>query len=132
MSDELQKLLTQEEVMERLQISRVTLYRLRKAGLPAVRVGGAIRFDLTAVKTWLGSQEQEPTPTAWDWSVWSWVPAERRPNGTAEPPFWYEECRCRNEADAQSIHSALRQAHPPTHYRVGRTKPESAPGEAQS
>lgn len=58
MTKNLKRLLTQEQVMERLQISRVTLWRLRKQGLPVVQVGRAIRFDAQEVSKWLKTQGQ--------------------------------------------------------------------------
>lgn len=41
-------------VSERLELSRSTIYRMVEAGeIPAVRIGGAIRFDPEQVEAWL-------------------------------------------------------------------------------
>ena len=45
---------TAGEVMERLNISRSTLYRWRKEGLPHERLGHkTIRYDMDKVMEWL-------------------------------------------------------------------------------
>lgn len=47
-------MLTAEELQQELNISRSTLYRLRKQGLPHVQVGyRTIRYDLVEVMNWL-------------------------------------------------------------------------------
>jgi excisionase family DNA binding protein len=47
-------MLTAEEMEQQLNISRTTLYRLRKQGLPHIKVGHkTIRYDLVAVLKWL-------------------------------------------------------------------------------
>jgi len=56
MADELRQMLTQDELMERLKISRVTLYRWRKTGLPEIKIGRSVRFDPVAVEKWLHEQ----------------------------------------------------------------------------
>jgi predicted DNA-binding transcriptional regulator AlpA len=52
--------LTAEELQQALKISRTTLYRLRKAGLPHRKLSyRVIRYDLVEVLEWLeknGSQ----------------------------------------------------------------------------
>lgn len=63
MPRKLTRLLTQEEVMERLQISRVTLWRWRRMGLPTVKVGRSIRFDWEAVVTWVKDHEVDRGPS---------------------------------------------------------------------
>ncbi|MHB9146810.1 MAG: helix-turn-helix domain-containing protein [Symbiobacteriia bacterium] len=45
--------LTQKEVCDRLQIGRTTLYRMRKQGLPAIRINRELRFDPAAVARWM-------------------------------------------------------------------------------
>jgi predicted DNA-binding transcriptional regulator AlpA len=46
--------LTAEELQQALKISRTTLYRLRKAGLPHRKISyRVIRYDLVEVLEWL-------------------------------------------------------------------------------
>ena len=47
------KLVTEEEMCEMICTSRWSLYALRKKGLPFVRVGNKVRYDLDEVGTWL-------------------------------------------------------------------------------
>ncbi len=47
------KILTTDELIQELKISRSHLWRLRKAGLPHLKVGGAVRFELPLVEQWL-------------------------------------------------------------------------------
>lgn len=47
------KILTTVELIQELKISRSHLWRLRKAGLPHLKVGGAVRFELPLVEQWL-------------------------------------------------------------------------------
>jgi excisionase family DNA binding protein len=48
------KMLSAEELQQQLSISRSTLYRLRKEGLPHTKVGyRTIRYDLVQVLEWL-------------------------------------------------------------------------------
>ena len=54
-----EKLLTQEEVCEWLQISRATLHRLRREGLPGFPVGRQIRFEQGEVKRWLKERRND-------------------------------------------------------------------------
>ncbi|MED4456178.1 helix-turn-helix transcriptional regulator [Metabacillus fastidiosus] len=47
-------MLTAEELQQQLNISRSTLYRLRKQGLPHTQIGyRTIRYDLIEVLEWL-------------------------------------------------------------------------------
>jgi excisionase family DNA binding protein len=47
-------MLTAEELQQQLNISRSTLYRLRKEGLPHVQMGyRTLRYDLVEVLNWL-------------------------------------------------------------------------------
>lgn len=47
-------MLSAEELQQELNISRSTLYRLRKEGLPHVQVGyRTLRYDLVEVLKWL-------------------------------------------------------------------------------
>ncbi len=57
------KLLTTRELQERLQLDRVTIYRMVREGeLPALRVGGQWRFSNDAITTWLRQQDRTRTP----------------------------------------------------------------------
>lgn len=47
------ELLTITEISERLKISKTTIYRLRKQGLPALKVGKSLRFNEKQVIEWL-------------------------------------------------------------------------------
>ena len=44
---------TEREAMKILRLSRSTIYKLRKAGLPHLQIGGAIRYELGPVQEWL-------------------------------------------------------------------------------
>jgi excisionase family DNA binding protein len=50
------ELLTEKELAERLKVSTLTLYRQRKAGMPYVRVGQQVRYDVKKVQQWLNKQ----------------------------------------------------------------------------
>jgi excisionase family DNA binding protein len=53
------RLLTTRELHERLQLDRVTIYRMVKAGeLPALRVGGQWRFSSDAIDAWLQDRDR--------------------------------------------------------------------------
>jgi excisionase family DNA binding protein len=59
------KLLTTRELEDRLQLDRVTIYRMVKDGeLPALRVGGQWRFSANAIDAWLGGRDQKTTDSA--------------------------------------------------------------------
>jgi excisionase family DNA binding protein len=59
------KLLTTRELEGRLQLDRVTIYRMVKDGeLPALRVGGQWRFSANAIDTWLDGRGQKTTDSA--------------------------------------------------------------------
>lgn len=52
-------LLTAEELQKHLNISRTTLWRLRKEGLPHKKIGHkTIRYDLEEVEKWLEEQNK--------------------------------------------------------------------------
>ena len=52
------RLLTESELCGVLSVKRVMIYRLRKRGLPFIRVGKKIvRYDLDAVLSWLKQNE---------------------------------------------------------------------------
>lgn len=46
-------LFTDRELSRFLKVSDVTLWRLRLSGMPHIRVGGQIRYDLEKVLGWL-------------------------------------------------------------------------------
>jgi excisionase family DNA binding protein len=50
-------ILTDRELSRYLKVGYTTLYRLRRAGMPYIRVGGSIRYDLEAVFNWLEERE---------------------------------------------------------------------------
>lgn len=47
--------LTERELTRALGLSRTTLWRLRKAGLPTLAVGRSVRYDLEKVRIWLAA-----------------------------------------------------------------------------
>ena len=46
-----------KEIEKLLDISRTTLYRLRKKGLPIKKVGGQIRYDTVEVMKWIDENQ---------------------------------------------------------------------------
>ncbi|MDD6310950.1 MAG: helix-turn-helix domain-containing protein [Firmicutes bacterium] len=54
MSSEI-KFLTVEDVADMLQVTRTTIYNLKKKGLPFIKLGKNIRFDEEAVVEWVKS-----------------------------------------------------------------------------
>jgi phage terminase Nu1 subunit (DNA packaging protein) len=127
MSEE--RLLTEAELLAALNIQadRTAVWRWRQQGMPYVKVGRSPRYDLEAVRQWF--QRRTAPAGQWDWSVWTWVPESRLPSGETEPAFWYEECRCRNQADAENIAKLFRMAQPGIPVRASTTKPEEIPEE---
>ena len=64
MTDTINKLLTVEDVMATLRISRPTLYRLLKAGhLIPVRIGKRTLFDPTDIRAFVDASKQAGPPT---------------------------------------------------------------------
>ncbi len=55
-------LLDKRRLAEALCISKSTIDRQVKRGLPYVRLGDSKRFDLAACVAWLRAQTGEPTP----------------------------------------------------------------------
>lgn len=49
------KFLTVEDVAEMLQVTRTTIYNLKKKGLPFIKLGKNIRFDQDEVVEWVKS-----------------------------------------------------------------------------
>ncbi len=52
------KFLTVEDVAEMLQVTRTTIYNLKKQGLPFIKLGKNIRFDQDDVIDWVRSNRQ--------------------------------------------------------------------------
>lgn len=51
--------LTEEEIAEKLKVSRTTLWLLRRDGMPFVRVRGGIRYRPETVEVWLEQQSNK-------------------------------------------------------------------------
>jgi site-specific DNA-cytosine methylase len=49
------KLLSEKELMQVLNLSRTTLWRLRTRGLPTVTLGRTVRYDVERIQQWLDS-----------------------------------------------------------------------------
>lgn len=45
--------LTEREAMKMLRLSRSTVYKLRKAGMPHLQIGGVVRYELDTIQDWL-------------------------------------------------------------------------------
>lgn len=53
---------TKKQLAEKLQVSELTIDRMRKKGMPWQRVGvKIIRFDINEVNQWLQKQQQQET-----------------------------------------------------------------------
>lgn len=52
------KFLTVEDVAEMLQVTRTTIYNLKKKGLPFIKIGKNIRFDRDEVIAWVKSNSR--------------------------------------------------------------------------
>lgn len=55
------KFLTVEDVAEMLQVTRTTIYNLKKKGLPFIKLGKNIRFDENEVVQWVRSNSMTDT-----------------------------------------------------------------------
>lgn len=53
------KLFTDLELCKVLGFSRVTLWRLRKKGMPCIRIGRILRYKLDEVVLWLETQSEK-------------------------------------------------------------------------
>lgn len=59
------RLLTTRELVDLLQLDRVTIYRMVKdSELPALRVGGQWRFSADAIDVWLEARDRKTTDSA--------------------------------------------------------------------
>lgn len=50
--------LTTAELSDKLKVTRQAIWNWRKQGLPAVKIGRAVRFDLNAVNDWINKQNE--------------------------------------------------------------------------
>lgn len=57
------KYLTIEDLIEMLQVTRSTIYNLKKKGLPFIKIGSNVRFEQTEVINWLNSNQKNQTET---------------------------------------------------------------------
>lgn len=55
------KFLTIEDVAEMLQVTRTTIYNLKKKGLPFIKLGKNIRFNQDEVIDWVMTNNREST-----------------------------------------------------------------------
>jgi excisionase family DNA binding protein len=53
------KFLTIDDVSEMLQVTRSTVYNLKKRGLPFIKLGKNIRFDQQEVIEWVKANRSE-------------------------------------------------------------------------
>jgi len=53
------KFLTIDDVSEMLQVTRSTVYNLKKRGLPYIKLGKNIRFDQNEVVEWVKANRSE-------------------------------------------------------------------------
>ena len=60
------KFLTVEDVAEMLQVTRTTIYNLKKKGLPFIKLGKNIRCDEEAVVEWVKSNTVTETEDSKD------------------------------------------------------------------
>ncbi|GAB1476470.1 hypothetical protein MASR2M70_13040 [Bacillota bacterium] len=52
------KYLTIEDVGEMLQVTRTTIYNLKKKGMPFIKLGKTIRFDQDEVINWIKANNE--------------------------------------------------------------------------
>lgn len=52
-------MLTRKELAERMRVTTRTVDRQVKNGMPYIKFGGSIRFDLDAVMKWLEEQSKK-------------------------------------------------------------------------
>lgn len=54
----MEKLLTLQQIAQKLQISETTLYKLARNGkIPAIKIGNQWRFKMEDIEKWLESQK---------------------------------------------------------------------------
>jgi excisionase family DNA binding protein len=50
--------ITTAELAESLKVTRQAIYNWRKKGLPFIRIGASIRYELQAVENWINEQNK--------------------------------------------------------------------------
>jgi excisionase family DNA binding protein len=60
------KFLTIDDVSEMLQVTRSTVYNLKKRGLPFIKLGKNIRFDQKEVVDWIKANREEKYEQEYD------------------------------------------------------------------
>lgn len=55
----MEKLYTTKDMEEIFQVSRFTLINWREKGMPVIKIGTTVRYDLDAVKEWVENQNKE-------------------------------------------------------------------------
>jgi phage terminase Nu1 subunit (DNA packaging protein) len=53
----MQELITRTTLQTQLDISKSTIIRWEKLGLPVIRIGGLVRYDLAKVMNWISLNE---------------------------------------------------------------------------
>jgi excisionase family DNA binding protein len=51
-----EKLINTNELSELLGVSIMTISRLRKKGMPSLKIGGSVRFDPAKINEWMQSK----------------------------------------------------------------------------
>lgn len=51
------ELMTNEQLCEYLKVTRQTLYNWREEGMPSIKIGRGVRFELEKVMEWLKENE---------------------------------------------------------------------------
>ena len=57
------KYLTIEDLIEMLQVTRSTIYNLKKKGLPFIKIGSNVRFEQSEVIDWLKNNHKKEIET---------------------------------------------------------------------
>lgn len=52
-------MLTEKELLDELKISRTTLWRLKKKGMPCIKVGSSYRYNKTDVLRWVNNNQED-------------------------------------------------------------------------
>jgi DNA modification methylase len=50
---------TEREILQELKISRTTLWRLKKKGMPCIKVGASYRYDKADVLKWISNNQED-------------------------------------------------------------------------